>query len=208
MKRLLPLGVILLAIGAGVVLGCVLLAQRAQAQAAQLAPPAITGTAQHLEFALSDHHGRPLRSTDLRGRLLLVYFGFTTCPDICPTELGYLHRLLVGLGADAARVTPLFITVDPARDTVPVLADYVGLFDARLIGLTGAEDAIRAAADSVGVIYSRTDVASTVPGFYLMNHSRSTYVIGPDGALIQRLDASAPLEAAVLAIRSLMKDLP
>ncbi len=208
MKRLLPLVVVLLVIGAGVALGRLLLAQRAQAQAAQLAPPAITGTVQRLEFALNDHHGRPLRSADLRGRLLLVYFGFTTCPDICPTELGYLHRLLVGLGADAQRVTPLFITVDPARDTVPVLAAYVSLFDERLIGLTGSEDAIRAAADSIGVIYSRTDVASAVPGFYLMNHSRSTYVIGPDGALIQRLDASAPLDAAISALRALLKDLP
>jgi len=94
-------------------------------------------------FELTDHTGHLRTERDFRGQLMLVYFGFTWCPDICPADLQAIGLALDKLGNDAARLQPLFITVDPERDTAEHLAEYVKLFHPRLIGLTGSLDAIR-----------------------------------------------------------------
>jgi protein SCO1/2 len=94
-------------------------------------------------FALVDHDGRPRRDTDFRGRHLLVYFGYTSCPDLCPLGLDTIAQALDLLGPRADAVQPVFVTVDPARDTPEVLREYVASFDARLLGLTGSEADIR-----------------------------------------------------------------
>src|SRR5207244_3509974 len=96
-------------------------------------------------FELIDHTGQARTERDFRGRLMLVYFGFTYCPDVCPTDLQAIGLTLDKLGANADNVQPLFVTVDPARDTREHLAEYVKLFHPRLIGLTGSADAIRRA---------------------------------------------------------------
>ena len=156
---------------------------------------------QHLRFTLTDHHGQPFSDRELAGRYALVYFGYTYCPDICPTELGFIHRLLTQLGPAGDRLTPLFITIDPARDNAAVLAEYAPLFDPRLIGLTGPPEAVAAAAASVGAFFQRTDVVTKQPGFYLMDHSLSTYLIGPDGAVLARYDSRDPFATSLADLR-------
>ena len=108
-------------------------------------------------FALIDHTGEPRTDADFRGKLLLVYFGFTFCPDICPTDLQAIGLAVDQLGAAGESVQPLFITVDPERDTPEHLADYVSLFHPRLIGLTGSREAIRQAAGLQGLLRQGAD---------------------------------------------------
>ena len=106
-------------------------------------------------FALTDQAGHARTDRDFRGRLMLVYFGFTFCPDVCPTDLQAIGLALDRLGPDGDQVQPIFITVDPERDTASHLADYVPMFHPRLIGLTGSADAIRKVADAYKVYYAR-----------------------------------------------------
>ena len=131
-------------------------------------------------FTLTDHTGQPVSDTDFRGRHMLVYFGFTFCPDICPTELGTMTRAIAALGPAGESVVPLLITIDPGRDTPEALADYVRLFDERLIGLTGTEEEIAAVADAYRVYYARAP-GSDDPQTYMMDHSAFIYLMGPDG---------------------------
>lgn len=130
-------------------------------------------------FHLTDDHGRSVTDADYRGRWMLVDFGYTTCPDVCPTELQTIAAALNKLGPAASRVVPLFITVDPARDTPTVLADYVKLFDPRLIGLTGTSEQIAAAARAYRVYYAKVKPKGTTT--YLMDHSAFMYLMDPQG---------------------------
>jgi cytochrome oxidase Cu insertion factor (SCO1/SenC/PrrC family) len=132
------------------------------------------------DFALTDHTGRRVTEADFAGRWQLVFFGFTYCPDICPTTLAYLARVLDLLGDQADRVAPLFITVDPARDTPEVMAAFVAAFHPRLIGLTGTDDEIAAAAKAFRVYYERMDQADAPDG-YLMAHAGYLYLMSPAG---------------------------
>ena len=125
--------------------------------AAGIASPA--GMAVGGPFTLLDQNARPVTDTRFRGRWMLVYFGYTYCPDVCPTELQTIAAALESLGPQAAQVVPLFITVDPERDTPAHLAEYVGLFDERLIGLTGTPQQIADVARAYRVYYAK--VAST-----------------------------------------------
>lgn len=130
-------------------------------------------------FALTDTTGVAVTEATYRGRWMLVYFGYTFCPDVCPTELQTIVAAFDRLGPAAAPIVPIFITVDPDRDTQAALAEYVKLFDDRLVGLTGTKDQIAAAAKSYRVYYAKTtpkDASS-----YLMDHSSFIYLIGPDG---------------------------
>jgi len=130
-------------------------------------------------FALIDHTGAPRTDRDFRGKLLLIYFGFTYCPDICPTDLQNIGLALDQLGAVSDKVQPLFVTVDPERDTPPHLAQYVQMFHPRLIGLTGDASAIRAAADAYKVYYAK--VSNERGDDYTVDHTAFTYLIGADG---------------------------
>ena len=115
---------------------------------------------------------------DYAGRWMLVYFGYTFCPDVCPTELGTMVAALDALGPAGAAVVPVFITVDPQRDTPDHLADYVGRFHPRLQGLTGTPDQVADAARRYRVYYSKVERAEMTD--YLMNHSGFIYLVGPD----------------------------
>ena len=130
-------------------------------------------------FALIDHTGAARSERDFRGKLLLIYFGFTYCPDICPTDLQNIGLALDQLGAVSDKVQPLFVTVDPVRDTPPHLAQYVQMFHPRLIGLTGDASAIRAAADAYKVYYAK--VSNERGDDYTIDHTAFTYLIGADG---------------------------
>jgi cytochrome oxidase Cu insertion factor (SCO1/SenC/PrrC family) len=171
--------------------GVVWLAQRApdgnaarvvrwvQAQMTPPGPNANPGTNLGGPFSLTDMHGRAVTDSTYRGRWMLVYFGYAFCPDVCPTELQSISTALDELGPDAAKIVPLFITIDPARDTPAALAQYVRLFDDRLIGLTGTPEQVAAAAHAYRVYYAKVPMPDTQA--YLMDHSSFVYLMGPDG---------------------------
>lgn len=152
-------------------------------------------------FTLTDHHGRTVTERDFRGRWQLVFFGYTFCPDVCPTTLAVMAQVVDALGDDAARVAPLFITVDPARDTPQVMAEYVGAFHSRIIGLTGTNEQIKAAAKSFR-IYAGREEKPDAPGGYLMGHSGYMYLMTPDGEYDSVFSENRnPPEEIVAAIR-------
>ena len=135
-------------------------------------------------FTLVDHLGMPRSDADFQGGFLLIYFGYTYCPDICPTNLQTMTEALDLLGDKADRVQPLFISVDPGRDTVAVLKDYVPHFHPRLVGLTGSEQQVRAAAKAYRIHRSKVVMADAAADEYLVNHSSITYLMGPDGKFV------------------------
>lgn len=132
-------------------------------------------------FALIDHTGKPRTERDFRGKLMLIYFGFTWCPDICPTDLQAIGLALDKLGIDADNVQPLFITVDPERDTAEHLAEYVPMFHPRLIGLTGSLEAIRKVADAYKVYYAKVDPPKDDGGYYTVDHTAYIYLMDREG---------------------------
>ena len=132
-------------------------------------------------FKLFDGAGKPVSDTDFRGKWMLVFFGYTYCPDVCPTELQVIASALDGLGPDAAKIAPIFITIDPERDTREIIADYTKLFDDRLIGLTGSVADIAAVTRAYRVYYAKAERKDTTQ--YLMDHSSFIYLMGPDGKL-------------------------
>ncbi|MGY4318476.1 SCO family protein [Bradyrhizobium sp. JR3.5] len=129
-------------------------------------------------FALTDQAGHARTDKEFRGSLMLVYFGFTYCPDVCPTDLQAIALALDKLGPDGDQVQPIFITVDPERDTAAHLAEYVPLFHPRLIGLTGSDDAIRKVADAYKVYYTRVPLKD---GDYTVDHTAYIYLMDRDG---------------------------
>ena len=129
-------------------------------------------------FAVTDQAGHARTDKEFRGSLMLVYFGFTYCPDVCPTDLQAIALALDKLGPDGDQVQPIFITVDPERDTAAHLAEYVPLFHPRLIGLTGSDDAIRKVADAYKVYYTRVPLKD---GDYTVDHTAYIYLMDRDG---------------------------
>ena len=132
-------------------------------------------------FKLVDSAGKSVSDTDFRGKWMLVYFGYTFCPDVCPTELQVIATALDGLGPDAVKIAPIFITIDPERDTKELINGYVKLFDDRLIGLTGSVAEIAAVTRAYRVYYAKAERKDATQ--YLMDHSSFIYLIGPDGKL-------------------------
>lgn len=136
-------------------------------------------------FSLVDHNGQNVTDKDYRGKFMLVFFGYTFCPDVCPTELQTIADALDLLGADAEKVQPLFVSVDHERDTPEVLASYVEVFHPSLIGLTGTAEQIATAAKTYYARYNKisslTEDGDEDKDYYLMGHTSSTYLIGPKG---------------------------
>lgn len=134
-------------------------------------------------FTLTDQNGRRVSDRDFAGRYRLVYLGYTYCPDVCPVDLRVLTEGLRQFEqsdpALGAKVQPIFITVDPARDTPAVLREYVAAFHPRLVGLTGSEGEISRTVQNFGGYYQRREGAT--PGAYLMDHSRNAILQGPNG---------------------------
>ena len=133
-------------------------------------------------FALTDHTGRAVTDKTWHGKLMLIYFGYGFCPDVCPTELQIMSNAVDALEKKGESVQPLFITVDPGRDTAQFLADYVTHFHPRLTGLTGSDDAIEKAAEAFRVYYEKVDDDSSTD--YLVNHSSFVYLMGRDGSFL------------------------
>jgi cytochrome oxidase Cu insertion factor (SCO1/SenC/PrrC family) len=142
-------------------------------------------------FHLLDAQARPITEQDFRGRYMLVYFGYTTCPDVCPTTLQAMGVAMQDLGARAARVQPVFVTVDPQRDTPAVLRDYVAAIAPGTIALTGPTDAIDAMLRRYRVRHAIHKMTNH-PGEYLVDHSSVLYLMGPDGRFVAPLKADEP----------------
>jgi len=141
----------------------------------------VTGASFARDFALTDHTGAKRTLADYRGKAVVVFFGFTQCPDVCPTTLADLAETMRRLGADADRVAVLFVTVDPERDTAELLAQYVPAFDPRFAGLRGDADATERTAKEFKVLYQKQP--GRAPGSYSMDHSAGSFVFDPQGRL-------------------------
>ena len=155
-------------------------------QMAGLGRTVVTGTAAvGGPFTLTDQTGRARSDKDFRGRYLLVYFGYSFCPDVCPTTLGVVADAFAKLGSRRNRIVPLFITLDPERDTPGVLKNYLGAFGPAFVGLTSTPDAIKRTAQEFRVYYSKHPLPN---GGYAIDHTSVLYLMGPDGKFITYYD--------------------
>jgi cytochrome oxidase Cu insertion factor (SCO1/SenC/PrrC family) len=150
-------------------------------------------------FALTDQSGQRVTEQSFRGKLMLVYFGFVFCPDACPTALQTMADAVDQLGPAGEDVVPVFITVDPARDTVEVLKDYAEAFHPRLKALTGTPEEIAAAAKAYRVYYRK--VEETAPGEYQVDHSSIVFLMGRDGRYLTHFTHFMPPEQMAAEIK-------
>src|ERR1700681_1846705 len=180
---------VLAAFLAGIVLsiGVILLA-RDRPQTAAIGGP----------FRLTDQDGRIVTEEDLKGRPFLVFFGFTHCPDVCPTTLFDISQIMHVLGADADRTHAVFITVDPERDTQSVLKDYLSSFDPHVLGLTGDQPAIVAVAKEYRAYFKKVPLDD---GGYTMDHTAITYLMDQNGRFVSPFNLKRTPEAAAADLR-------
>jgi len=155
-------------------------------------------------FTLTSQTGKRVSDADFRGQYMLVVFGYTYCPDVCPAELQVMSAALDEMGQKAERVQPVFITIDPERDTVAALKDYMTHFHPRFVALTGTPEEIAAVAKAYRVYYARAKGGGETD--YLMDHTSIIYLMGPDGAFVKHFpygtDAKALAEGIAAAIGS------
>ena len=158
-----------------------------------IAAPAIGGP-----FKLTDQNGKTITDQDLKGHPFLVFFGFTHCPDICPTALADISDIFDKLGPDADKVNALFITVDPERDTPQALKDYLSSFNARLIGVGGDADALAAVAKAYRVYYKKVPLKD---GDYTMDHTAIVYLMDKNGQFVAPFSLKRRPEEAAADLR-------
>ena len=149
-------------------------------------------------FALIDQAGKPRTDEDFRGKLLLIYFGYSYCPDVCPTDLQQVGLAVDQLGAAGGAVQPIFITLDPERDTAAHLAEYVPLFHPRLIGLTGSAEQIRRVASAYKVYYAKYPPGSPD---YVIDHSSFIYLVDENGKYIGFFPSGTTADRMIEIIR-------
>lgn len=144
-------------------------------------------------FELVDHSGKTVRDSDFRGQYMLIYFGFAHCPDVCPSALQVMSAALDKIGSEAERITPIFISVDPERDTPESLAAYVSAFHPKLVGLTGSPEAVSKAATAYRVFYRKVQDPGSA-GDYTVDHSSIIYFMDPDGRFITHFTHGTPVD--------------
>lgn len=184
-------GALVLAIGAAVLIG-----RPVEPRVTAVGRPDIGGP-----FRLVAHTGAVLDSRDLSGKPLIVFFGFTHCPDVCPTALATLSQDLRDLGPDADRLQAVFVTVDPERDTWEALAQYMRAFDPRILALTGTPEEIKAVTKDYKVFSEKVPTAS---GDYTMNHTASVFLMDREGRLKSTIAQGESREAAMMKLRLLL----
>lgn len=164
-------------------------------QVPQLGGSVITGQiAVGGPYVLTDQDGKPRASTDFGGKYQLIYFGYTFCPDVCPTTLALMAAALDRLGPDKDRIVPVFITIDPERDTPDAIKKYVAAFGPQFVGLTGTPDQIAKVEKEFRVYAKKGPVEN---GTYAMDHSSVMYLMDPDGKLLSFFDeATTPEDLA------------
>jgi protein SCO1/2 len=184
-------------IAAAVLSTALLAAPASRADTLPTASPLIAG-----DFELETLDGRTVTEVDYRGKWLLVYFGYTSCPDVCPTVLNEIGGALNELGPLAAKLQPIFITIDPTRDKPKVLAAYLQSFDPRIVGLYGSGEQTEAAAKNFHVYYRLRSLGN---GQYTVDHSGFLYVIDPKGKFVKLLTGDLPGHQMAQALRSVVR---
>ncbi len=158
----------------------------------------VTGAEFGRQFSLTDHHGKPRTLADFQGKVVVIFFGFTQCPDVCPTTMSEMAEVMKQLGPKADRVQVLFVTIDPERDTATLLSNYVPAFDPRFLGLYGDAQSTAAVAKEFKVFYQK--VPGKTPGAYTMDHTAGSYVFDPKGRLrlfVKHGQGPAPIAADI-----------
>jgi protein SCO1 len=154
-----------------------------------------------IKFSLTSTDGTSVTEQNYRGKWLVVYFGYTFCPDVCPTTMMEIAGTLAALGSRADVVQAIFITVDPQRDTPVILNDYLKSFDPRIVGLSGSRAQIAAAAKTLRVFYERRDLDN---GTYVYDHSAYIYLIDPEGKLAKAINGDEGRQAITKTLSALM----
>jgi protein SCO1/2 len=172
---------------------------RAPGEGAPVAMPAVGGP-----FALLNQDGKPVTNADFRGKYMLIYFGYTYCPDVCPTALTEVGQAVDKLGKDADKVVPIFITVDPERDRPEHLKEYVSFFHSRMQGLGGSVEQIAQVAKAYRVYYAKAREKGAGDDDYLMDHTSITYLMGPDGKFLAHFSHGTSADAIAERIRKLL----
>lgn len=152
-------------------------------------------------FTLTDHNGRRVTDQDFRGKYMLIFFGYTYCPDVCPSELQVISAALDQLGPTADKIQPIFITIDPARDTPETMKVYVSNFHPRLVGLTGSEEEIAAVAKAYRVYYRKQEAKENATD-YLMDHGSLVYLMDPNGKFVKPFTYSTDAKAMADGLRA------
>lgn len=157
-------------------------------------------------YLLMDSKGRAISDQDFRGSFQLITFGYTFCPDICPTTLAEISLVMEKLGSRAGQLQPLFVTVDPERDTPEVLRRYTAYFHPRIIGLTGSPELVRRVADHFKVRYEKHWEPGAEKDKYSVDHSAGMYLLGPEGGFLVKFAYATPPQEVADRIRALMED--
>jgi protein SCO1/2 len=167
-----------------------------------------TGTAPEVKiggpFTLTDHTGRAVTEKDFQGKAMLIFFGYTYCPDVCPTSLTEISAAMDKLGSLADKVVPILVSVDPERDTPEVLKDYVAHFHPSIVGLTGTPEQIKQTAKAYRVYYAKVTDKDGDKDAYLMDHSSVIYLMGPDGKFLTHFSTQTDAETMAAKIKSLL----
>lgn len=157
-------------------------------------------------YMLMDTRGQAITDKDFAGSYQLITFGYTYCPDICPTTLGEMSVIMKRLGDLSERLQPIFITVDPERDTPAVLDRYTAFFHPKIIGLTGSPAVIRRVADNFKVRYEKYHEPGSDPNRYSVDHSAGMYLLGPDGKFLTKFAYATPVSKITERISSIVKN--
>jgi len=156
-------------------------------------------------FSLTDEHGQRITQEAYAGKFMLVYFGYSYCPDICPTDLTVMAAALDALGEGGERIQPLLISVDPRRDTPEALEEFTDAFHPNLIGLTGTEAEVAAAAKAYRVHRRKFQMEGMSGDDYLVDHSTLTYLMGPDGRFVTMFPRGTTVEKMVKTLRKYIR---
>jgi len=156
------------------------------------------------DFTLTNQDGQPVRLSDYRGKLVVLFFGYTHCPDVCPTTLARLNQVMRALGDEAKAVQVLFVSVDPERDTPAVLKQFLSHFNPTFVGLTGQAEAVAAVNTVFGVYVNKEEVGSAAG--YLVTHTARLYVIDREGRLVLTFPADAQVEDIVADLKHLLEE--
>nr|WP_247716949.1 SCO family protein [Gymnodinialimonas ceratoperidinii] len=163
-----------------------------------------SGPAFYADFELTDHRGMVQQDEYFEGRWMLVFFGFINCPDICPTTLSEVAYVMENLGDDAADVQPIFITIDPARDTTTALSEFVPPFDANIIGLTGTPDQIAATSETFPIFFERIEEAAAPDG-YTMGHTSNLFLFDPEAGFAISWPYGTPADEILADLQNIME---
>ena len=202
-RTALRLGLAALATQAVALAGCDKLGLGPGGHGASFKGVDITGATYASKLSLTDQNGQPRSLSDFKGKVSVVFFGYTQCPDVCPTTMSELAAIKKSLGKDGDRIQGIFVTIDPARDTAEVLKSYMASFDPSFIALRGSADETAAAAKEFKVFYAK--VPGKVEGSYTMDHTAGSFIFDPEGKVRLFVRYGGPTEDLTSDLKALLK---